>query len=607
MFWIALVFAVIALACAVTGGYFYHQYSRSPAKAWRDRVLRLMAKARAQVRAERSSVERLGVKHTREEQALADQAFASFIGTVPVTELENYPGIGRATISKLRDAGFSDLSRLRHARIRVPGLGEKRLADIDSAVRDQLKQATQRFSSGACPEALSLAARVDRLRVSYQESTCRAQARATAAESIIERTHTLADVAGQVTFWRFFWKDSYELVTPQMMHMRLPDLQTALDAAARSPAVAHTVRGQSTRARGPHTGLEAAWRGRPDPGQAPPDGGDTPASSGPRDGLTKAPTRGAALAAGDRPGGLAPPAVPLEPLEMEKRPDLHLVIMELTLAFAFAVARADGPVTAKEREVIEGQMVARYKHDPALLNRAKALCAHYEAAPIDLDTCVKQVGKLFAPAHRGALLNSVALTIAQASGGISQHAADFLAKLARRLDVPLAAPKPAAPQQQQRPLETASVRHARPNTLSTAQHAAAVKPPAGVQTTSARPRSQPHPSNDEPQEARHPEREPAALPTRESHLAALEIEPSTRLSAGLIRRQFNMLSARFATEKFEAMGQEFVVMAEGKRAAIRKAAVTLLEPLGEKLDQAMPESAQPDLRHNPDLDDVFGV
>jgi hypothetical protein len=90
-------------------------------------------------------------------------------------------------------------------------------------------------------------------------------------------------------------------------------------------------------------------------------------------------------------------------------------------------------------------------------------------------------------------------------------------------------------------------------------------------------------------------------------MRALEIEPSTRLSGDLIRRQFNLLSGRYAAEKFDAMGLEFVAVAQSKRTAIREAAAALLEPLGEKLEQPAPGIVQPELRHNPDLDDVFGV
>jgi hypothetical protein len=567
-----------------------------------------VARARAQVHAERATVERLRANHEWEERALGDQAFASFIATVPVAELENYPGIGRATITKLRDAGFADLARLGNVRIRVSGLGAKRLAEIDFAVRDLLKQATHRFNSGACQEASSLSGRLNALRAQYQESKGRAEIRAKVAESIIEGIRDLTGVARQVTFLRYFWKDSYELVAPQMMHVALPNLQTALDAAGGSLAVAQVGRGQSTSDTDPQSRIATAWRAPQDRGHRQPAARATSAGTSPRIATARAEALPEALPAGHPPRGPAQAAVPAERLRTEKLPDLHLLIMELTIEFTFAVARLDGPVTTREREIIEAQVAGRYKHDPALLNRAKAFCAHYESAAIDLDTCVGQIAKLFAPAHRSALLNSAAIMIVQASGGISHQAFAFLAALSRRLDVPLSAPPAAKPSAlRSQPLDKVPEKPATAGRHSGSHQPGDIKPAPPVQTQAPPMPPRSHPSTDEPMKARAPQQKSPPRPTPADYMRALEIEPSTRLSGDLIRRQFNLLCGRYAAEKFDAMGLEFVAVAQSKRTAIREAAAALLEPLGEKLEQPAPGIVQPELRHNPDLDDVFGV
>src|SRR5262249_6641751 len=98
---------------------------------------------------------------------------------------------------------------------------------------------------------------------------------------------------------------------------------------------------------------------------------------------------------------------------------------------------------------------------------------------------------------------------------------------------------------------------------------------------------------------------PAAPPV--DPRAVLEIDRSVPLTADLIRRQYNLLSARLAPEKAQAMGAEFVAMAESKRAAIRAAAETLLQPLGEPLEHPEQQTTPAELRHNPDLDAMFGA
>jgi hypothetical protein len=86
----------------------------------------------------------------------------------------------------------------------------------------------------------------------------------------------------------------------------------------------------------------------------------------------------------------------------------------------------------------------------------------------------------------------------------------------------------------------------------------------------------------------------------------LEIDPGAAVTADLVRRQFRKLSERLDPAKMAALGREFADMAEVKRRQLRIAAEALIAPLGESLDLPDPPPSA-DLRHNPDLDDVFGA
>jgi len=215
------------------------------------------------------------------------------------------------------------------------------------------------------------------------------------------------------------------------------------------------------------------------------------------------------------------------------------------------VARADGRIARKEKEIIEQHILARYGNDPALLNRARAFCAHYESAAIDPERCLHQLTNLFAADERGTLFDFAA-EIADATGQRNQREVEFLEKVAAKLAI--------------------------------------VEQP---QTTSS-----PAPIRDA---------KPTVPATQEQGLALLEIDPSAPLSADLVRRQFNLLSERYAPDKFESMGSEFMVVAENKRAALLAAAAALLEQWGEKLETISLPSQPQELRHNPDLDAMFGA
>src|SRR5262249_14145971 len=95
--------------------------------------------------------------------------------------------------------------------------------------------------------------------------------------------------------------------------------------------------------------------------------------------------------------------------------------------------------------------------------------------------------------------------------------------------------------------------------------------------------------------------------TPEESLTVLEIDPAAPVRADLVRRQFHLLSERYAPDKFQAMGPEFIAMAETKRAALQAAATALLEQWGEKLQSNSVPEKPSELRHNPDLDAILGV
>jgi uncharacterized tellurite resistance protein B-like protein len=252
----------------------------------------------------------------------------------------------------------------------------------------------------------------------------------------------------------------------------------------------------------------------------------------------------------------APPPKPGAPLpagprvQGEAPVDEAVLRLQLTVEFAFAVARADGRIARKERAVIEEYLRRRWWDDSALRNRAKAFCAQYESALLDMDACLWHITARFSPEERRDLLE-FACAIADASGERNQREQDLLERIARKLGVPLA-PQPAAP----------------------------------------------------PQPA--PEK-PVSAPTPDERLALLEIDSSIALSADLVRRQYHLLMERYAAEKVASLGPDFTAMADSKRTAIRAAAVALLEPFGEPLETAPPAEAPQELRHNPDLDAMFGA
>jgi tellurite resistance protein len=268
-----------------------------------------------------------------------------------------------------------------------------------------------------------------------------------------------------------------------------------------------------------------------------------------------------------------PPVLPPEPVKPlpSKPADLFKAMLETTganappktehprlphlravIGFAFAVARADGRVAASERDAIRDHLQQSFGHEPELNRWIHPLLEQAEKNTPALDECLPALRALASAAElRG--LYDFACAIADAAGKRNAKEAACLEKIAAAWEL-----KPAA----------------------------ASRAPESPVTITAKPQ--------------------AAL-GRDDALAALEIAPGTPLTGDLVRRQYRLLCERYDPAKFAGHGAEFVAVAQGKRDRVEQSAMLLVEQLGEVLDDpARPEPPQ-DMRHNPDLDAVFGM
>jgi len=99
---------------------------------------------------------------------------------------------------------------------------------------------------------------------------------------------------------------------------------------------------------------------------------------------------------------------------------------------------------------------------------------------------------------------------------------------------------------------------------------------------------------------------PRPAPVAVDPRAVLEIPADAELSVELIRRRYALLSDKLDPAKASALGPEFKAMAERKRTELRRAAEMLMAPFGAPLDPPPAPPPPADIRHNPDLDDLFG-
>jgi hypothetical protein len=229
--------------------------------------------------------------------------------------------------------------------------------------------------------------------------------------------------------------------------------------------------------------------------------------------------------------------------------DRSLEILELTVQLLLAVARAGGRIGEAERRFIEDQVRRRYAYDRAIYNRAMVFCAHYESGRIDLERCLQAIDRSFSLPHRMALVQ-VAREVAFIGEGVNTAKVSLLSRICAWLgiDVPEVPPQKRSFSHE----ETSEVDH----------------------TT--------------------------------AWLAAMEIEAGVNWTPDLVRRQYYLLTKRYEPARLQGFGLEFTTLAQQRHAAVRAAAEGLLQLLGLKLEVENSVPPPADIRHNPDLDALFG-
>lgn len=225
-------------------------------------------------------------------------------------------------------------------------------------------------------------------------------------------------------------------------------------------------------------------------------------------------------------------------------------------ALAFLVARADGRIEPVEQRRIRAFLAERFGHDEVLARHIDPLMESCATKQFDEAKILGVIAAGTDRVEREGLL-AFAEEVAEAGGALDTSEHQLLERIAVAFGIPR------LPRTRTAPVASAA--------------------------------------NDLP----GPDRS-VATPLQRSPRSLLEIDEEVALTAELVRRGFFAVTDKLDPSKAAQLGPEFAEMAEEKRALVRQAAEVLLKGLGAELE--IPESpVQVDLRHNPDLDSVFGV
>jgi uncharacterized tellurite resistance protein B-like protein len=490
---IRVLLVLALLAVVVTPAVLIWRYRRWPPYVWKQ----LLARRIVKLSDRRHALEREGAQGIDlAVRRLADEMIRCYLQGIPVEQLAEYPGIGPATVDRLREAGCRGVSDVTAARIaNIEGIGRTRTRDLTAAVRSLTQAARSRFDAGACPEAREYRERMEKLRADEQGRALARTRELTALDAALQEAEKLNDVARHISLWSYLTNRDVPGLT-EVLSRPLPELREL-------PPI-------------PVGRLE----------------------------VVKSPVADAFQAE------LQKPVIAPEPGRAEHP---WLPKMRAVVGFAFTVARSDGRVAEAERKAIREFLAARFGHDPVLVRHIDPLMQQTEAAIPDETAVLTAVYELTTPTEREEL-HKFAERIIDASSGRNSRERAALVRVATAFGIPAVAPAVAV---------------------------ASAAPAVAAQAVAA----------------------PAVMDSK----AILEISPEVSVTVDLIRRRYVLLREKLDPAKAASMGPEFRRMADEKRAKLRAAAEDLLRPFGAPLDPPAAPPPPTDIRHNPDLDDVFGV
>src|SRR5262249_22633731 len=135
---------------------------------------------------------------------------------------------GPVTVGRLQERGIRNLRQLRKPlTVEVPGLGPKRMGDLQNAIRSLLRDAASRFEAGACPQAQELARRREAQARELQPRLPAAAEQFRVLRGVLDRFRPIIEIAEGVTLTRFYRKEPSPGLTPELLNTPIEKLVPA--------------------------------------------------------------------------------------------------------------------------------------------------------------------------------------------------------------------------------------------------------------------------------------------------------------------------------------------------------------------------------------------
>ncbi|HYH66178.1 MAG TPA: TerB family tellurite resistance protein [Urbifossiella sp.] len=381
--WIPLAVVAAALAAA------YAAYRATPAARWRGRVVAHLAALRARHAAVLAESSRADAELAR----LRDECFRRHLRTIPTDRLGDHPGIGPATVEKVKTAAGPFVADLLNLKFHdIPDVGQARAAALMKALVAVQADARARFDAGGCPEGVEFRRRAEELRAADAARAAERGRELAAVEQALTTAFDLFALARPVSFLALLQRADQSKQLADVIARPFPVV--VVPSAPPSPAPPVPV--------------------QPVPPPVPAPTGD----------LFRA-----ALAA--TPAAAAP-----KPVESDTMTRLRAAV-----GFGLMVAKLDGRIAAAERKAVRAYLDRSFGHDAALARNIDPLLEQTEkAVPTEGDALHAVRAAL--PAAEWRALLTFAEQVAAASGAPNAKEREALARIAAALGIATTPPAP---------------------------------------------------------------------------------------------------------------------------------------------------------------------
>ena len=380
--WIPLAVVAAALAAA------YAAYRATPAARWRARVLVHVRALRARHAALATETGRADAEVAR----LHAEFFRRHLQTIPTDRLADYPGIGPATVDKVKYAGGPRVTDILHLKFHeLQDIGQVRAGALMKALLSVQTDARSRFDAGGCPEAQEFRRRAEAVRTA---DAVRAAERGRELVALAQALAAATDIgayAREVTFLAFLMRRNQSAGLADWIARPFPVV--VVPPAPTPPQPPPPV--------------------QPVPPPVPAPGGD----------LFRA-----ALAA----PLVAPPPKPVEAEGMLR--------LRAAVGFGLMVAKADGRIAAAERKAVRAYLDRTFGHDAVLARNIDPLLEQIEKAVPTEGDALHNVRAVL-PAAEWAGLLMFAEQVAAASGAPNAKEREALGRIAVGLGVKVEPPR----------------------------------------------------------------------------------------------------------------------------------------------------------------------